>query len=92
MPALSATLSRMAEIDANAVMSLVGRRISSLRRARGQTQESLAMDAKVSVKYLQRVEAGNENLTIRSLVRFGSLLGVSVVELLAVEDSELIDT
>lgn len=38
------------------------------RRALGLTQESLAERLGVSIKYLQRVEAGLENLTLRSIV------------------------
>ncbi len=59
----------------------VGRRIAALRRLRGLTQEQLASHAGVSVKYLQRVEGGRENLTIRSLARLSSLLNVEVRDL-----------
>lgn len=44
------------------------------------TQEELAEKAKVSLKYLQRIERG-ENFTVRSLVKFTNALGVSILEL-----------
>jgi transcriptional regulator with XRE-family HTH domain len=50
----------------------IGRRVAELRVARELTQERLAEKAAVSVKYLQRVEAGRENLTIESMVRLQS--------------------
>jgi transcriptional regulator with XRE-family HTH domain len=62
----------------------VGRRIAELRVARHLTQEQLAEAADVSARYVQSVEAGDENLTITSLVRFASLLGVAVADLFKV--------
>lgn len=59
----------------------VGRRIAELRRELGATQQAFSERADVSLKYLQRVEAGSENLTIESLVKFGTLLRVDVIEL-----------
>jgi transcriptional regulator with XRE-family HTH domain len=52
----------------------VGRRISELRRALGSTQEALAEMAGVSLKYVQRVEAGRENMTLETIVKFANLL------------------
>jgi transcriptional regulator with XRE-family HTH domain len=63
------------------LIQIVGRRIGDLRRAQGFTQAELAGAVDVSVKYLQRVEAGAENLTLRSLAGFAVALGVEVAEL-----------
>ena len=60
------------------VITSVGHRIAELRAARGSTQEQFATEANVSLKYLQRVEAGRENLTIRSLVRFANIFRVQI--------------
>lgn len=59
----------------------VGRRISELRESRGWTQEHLAERAGFSAKYVQHVEGGSANLTIRSLVRLANLLRVPVSDL-----------
>lgn len=59
----------------------VGRRVAEGRMRRGLTQEQLAEEAGVSLKYLQRVEAGKENLTVQSLVKLANLLRVEVIEL-----------
>ena len=58
----------------------IGRRISELRAARGLTQDRLAERRGVSLKYLQRVEAGRENLTVESLARIARVLGAPVGE------------
>ena len=71
----------MEPLDADEIIRDVGRRVAELRAARSLTQAQLAERADVSLKYLQRVEAGGENLTIRSLVKLASLLGVGVREL-----------
>lgn len=64
-------------------MASVGRRVAELRVRRGSTQEQVAAEADLSLKYLQRVEAGRENLTIRSLVRFANFFKVPVRALFA---------
>jgi transcriptional regulator with XRE-family HTH domain len=45
------------------------------------TQAALAERAGVSVKYLQRVEWGHENLTVASLVTLANLLRVAPIDL-----------
>src|SRR6185312_6046283 len=59
----------------------VGHRIAELRRGRGWTQEDLAERLRLPLKNLQRIERGLQNLTIKSLVRFASALGVKTAEL-----------
>lgn len=56
----------------------VGVRIAHYRRARGWTQEDLADRIEVSVRYLQSVEGGRENLTLESLVKFSVALRTPV--------------
>jgi transcriptional regulator with XRE-family HTH domain len=60
----------------------VGRRIAELRRAKDWTQEQFAAEAEVLIGYVRRVEGGYENLSLESLEKFATLLGVDVVELL----------
>lgn len=68
---------------ADEVLRDLGRRVAELRAARGLTQERFAEEADVTVQYLQRVERGRENLTVRSLVRLAVLLRVSITDLFA---------
>lgn len=66
--------------DPDQVVHSVGRRVAELRVALGMTQEQLAEAAGVSIKYLQRIEAGRQNLTIRSLVGLANLLEAMPVD------------
>lgn len=59
----------------------VGRRVAELRSNAGLTQEQQAERLGFTLKYLQRVEGGGENLTVRSLVKIASVFGVGVTEL-----------
>ena len=60
----------------------VGRRVAELRRAAGLTQDAYAERLNCSVKYVQRVERGDENLTLETMVKLVNGLGVRPVELL----------
>ena len=73
----------MAAPDPERVLRDVGRRIAELRAGRGLTQERLAELANFTVQYLQRVEAGRENLTVRSLAALAGLVGAQVADLFA---------
>ena len=68
----------MVDDDAEQILIRLGRRVAELRAASGRTQEALAEELDVSAAYLQRVEAGTENLTVRSLVRLAVHLGVAL--------------
>ena len=59
----------------------VGRRIAELRSDAGLTQEALAASLRCAPRYVQSVEGGQVNLTLHSLVRFATRLGVDVREL-----------
>jgi transcriptional regulator with XRE-family HTH domain len=65
------------------VLKDLGRRIAELRAAQELTQEQLAERAEMTVQYLQRVESGRENLTVKSLLRFGELLDATIMDLFA---------
>lgn len=74
---------RMVAPDPSVVLRDLGRRIAELRAARDMTQQGFADQAGFSVQYAQRLESGRENLTVHSLVRIASLLGVTVADLFA---------
>jgi Predicted transcriptional regulators len=65
---------------------IVGRNIRRLRRERGLSQEDLADELGVHRTYMGGVERGERNLTLRSLERLASRLGVDPVSLLADPD------
>jgi transcriptional regulator with XRE-family HTH domain len=68
-------------LDAEDVIADVGRRVAELRAQKGLTQQALAEELGLSWKYLQQVELGLENLTLKSLVRLSNALGVTPPEL-----------
>jgi transcriptional regulator with XRE-family HTH domain len=57
-----------------AVLRKIGRRIAELRQDADLTQEQLAAKLRITLKYLQRVEAGRHNLSVDSLVRLSRAL------------------
>lgn len=68
----------MTAVDPKRLLADVGRRIAEIRVQREETQEELAERAGFSARYVQRVESGDENLTIRSLAMFASVLHAPV--------------
>ena len=60
---------------------LLGRRIKSLRRARGYTQEQLAEIIDINPKYLSSVERGEENPTLDLFLRLAKGLKVDLYEI-----------
>ena len=70
-------------VDPDAALFDLGRRINELRGAAGLTQEALAERMATDAKDLQRIEAGEVNVTFRTLVRLADALGCSLGELVA---------
>ena len=60
----------------------VSRRIAETRRAKGWTQDQMAEALGTATRALQRIEAG-QNLTLYTLARIASVLGVRPEELVA---------
>lgn len=58
----------------------VGRRVAELRLARKLTQEELAERIDVGVRYIQAVESGQQNLTLKTLALFAAKLRAPAVE------------
>jgi transcriptional regulator with XRE-family HTH domain len=61
-------------IDPDRLVRDVGRRLAELREARGLTQQELADELDVSMRYVQSIEAGTQNLTLRTLAEYASVL------------------
>ena len=56
---------------------VVGANIRKYRKARGYTQEQLAIYADVGSYYLSRLELGKENPTVETLQKIANALGVA---------------
>lgn len=55
--------------------AVVGENVRSLRKARGLTQEALALAANIDPRYLGGIERGEENPTVMVLGRIADVLG-----------------
>ena len=62
---------------------IVGANIRRLRKAKGFTQEQLAHEAGVAMRYVAGVERAEENPSLKFLVRIAEALGVEPGTLLA---------
>ena len=67
---------------ATAVIRNVGARVAELRRQRGLTQEALAGRIHSNDKHVQRIEAGLENLTLKTIDGIAAALETTAPELL----------
>jgi transcriptional regulator with XRE-family HTH domain len=76
--AVTATKARQERED---LARRVGRRVRALRKARSLGEAEI--EARLfNFKYLQRIEAGQVNLTLRTLERLAEILGTDVRALL----------
>lgn len=64
----------MKPVTPERLLKEVGRRIAELRSARKLTQEALAERIDVGVRYIQEVEAGRQNMTLKTLALFAAKL------------------
>jgi len=62
----------------------VARRLSSLRQARGLTQEGVADRLGIASQNIQRIESGRQNLTLQTIERVSGALGVAIDDVLHV--------
>ncbi|WP_437555502.1 helix-turn-helix domain-containing protein [Sorangium sp. So ce367] len=58
----------------------MGRRIAELRARSGRTQAEVAEALGTSVPNYQRIEHGQQNVTIRTMVRIANVIGARVAE------------
>ena len=61
--------------------AIVGANIRRLRKAKGLTQEQLAHEAEIAMRYIAGVERGEENPSLRYLVKIADALGAEPAEL-----------
>ena len=66
----------------DAVIMFIATNMKLARLQRGMTQWQLAIAAKVDLSYVQRLERGRQNVTVRTLARVAAAIGIPVSELL----------
>ena len=67
--------------EAAAALRRLGKRVKAARQERGFTQEVLAERMGLSPGYIRRIEGGQENLTVASLVKLARALGTTLPRL-----------
>jgi transcriptional regulator with XRE-family HTH domain len=58
-----------------------GLRVRDLRKKKGLTQEKLAELTKIDYSYLNAIEAGKKNPSLKRIAKLARILGVSIPEL-----------
>jgi len=58
----------------------VGKRIRSIRRNKKMTQEDLALESKIDYSYINEIEAGKRNPSVKRLHDIARVLKVSIKE------------
>lgn len=66
---------------ADAVTKTLGKRIRQLRKAKGWSQEYLAIEAGMHRTYMWGIEQGVRNPSVRHLSQIAQALGVSIASL-----------
>ena len=64
---------------------LLGRRIRSLRTAKGLTQQELGHQADVDYKFIGEIERGNMNPSFKVLVKVAKVLDIDLPEIIRFE-------
>jgi transcriptional regulator with XRE-family HTH domain len=68
---------------------LFGRRVQTLRKSRGLTQETLAEKIGISIDFLSLIERGRSSPSFDNLEQFGQAFGLPVAALFSfAEDSD----
>ncbi|HBD7428749.1 TPA: helix-turn-helix transcriptional regulator [Legionella pneumophila] len=60
----------------------IGKKIREIRKAKGYSQEAFAAQAQLGRTYMGRIERGEQNMSIQTLIQIAITLKVEVGELL----------
>lgn len=67
-------------------LALFGRRLAALRKARGWSQERLALESGLARSYLGGVERGQRNISLLNIIRLAQTLQLPPAELMFFEE------
>ncbi len=68
------------------VEQIVGQNIRRLRKAKGLSQETLAAQSGIDMRYLGMIERGEANPSVAVVASVAKALGVSAASLLVIEN------
>ncbi|WP_316892158.1 helix-turn-helix domain-containing protein [Ralstonia mannitolilytica] len=66
----------------NPALASIGKTVRAMRKAKGLSQEELALATEMDRSYIGGIERGEHNLTVLNLVRIASVLDVAAGQLL----------
>ena len=81
-------------VDADAIRSIrieLGKRIRTLRKKQGLTQAALGEIVKLDRTYIVGIEKGKRNVSVESLIRISTGLGVRLSELFLNVDADVFE-
>ena len=65
----------------NRALKRLGKRIQKIRRDKGWSQETFALEVELARSYISGVERGQRNLSFKAVARIAHALGVSISEM-----------
>lgn len=65
----------------NRLQSKIGKRIRDIRISKGVSQSQLALMTHMTKSYMSEIEAGKKNLTLRSLQKIATSLGITLEDI-----------
>ena len=68
--------------DKNEALKCFGRAVRTLRKARGLSQEALALEADVNRTYMGGLERGEENVSLLTILKLCAVLKVDAAKIL----------
>lgn len=66
----------MDNISKSDVDKVIGKILKDFHVKRGLTQEQLSEEVEISLKYISRIENGNNGIKTQTLIRYMNLLGI----------------
>lgn len=67
----------------NPALIALGSAIRDIRKQKGVSQEKLALLAEIDRSYMGRIERGDNNVAVLTLMKIGQALNISVAELMS---------
>ena len=65
----------------NRLQNRIGKRIRDIRISKGVSQSQLALMTSMTKSYLSEIEAGKKNLTLRTLQKIATSLGITLEDI-----------
>lgn len=65
----------------NRLQNRVGKRIRDIRISKGVSQSQLALMTSMTKSYMSEIEAGKKNLTLRTLQKIATSLGITLEDI-----------